>query len=161
MSTVCFAVLLGFISNIFWNRGLTGDFKSRCEIAKTRMTSKLKNGSIVFGFIFIGMGVYIFYNTNILNEYQRSNYWERKSADYEKTYKKFKGVPQPKITGVNGEVHLFPKEARVEFSGIYLMKNKTDSVIDTIHANFNRRMPYSTFKWSRPYQNVFSDSAYG
>ena len=156
-----FAVILGFISNIFWNRGLTGDFKSRCEIAKTRMTSKLKNGSIVFGFIFIGMGVYIFYNTNILNEYQRSNYWERKSADYEKTYKKFKGVPQPKITGVNGEVHLFPKEARVEFSGIYLMKNKTDSVIDTIHANFNRRMPYSTFKWSRPYQNVFSDSAYG
>ena len=43
---------------------------------------------IVFGFIFIGMGVYIFYNTNILNEYHRSNYWEKKSADYEKNYKK-------------------------------------------------------------------------
>ena len=62
---------------------------------------------------------------------------------------------------MNGEVHLFPKEARVEFSGVYQMKNKTDSVIDTIHSNFNRRMPYSTFKWSRPCQNVYSDSAYG
>ena len=156
-----FAVLLGFVSNIFWNRGLTGDFKSRYEIAKTRMTSRLKNGSIVFGLIFFGAGSYIFYNTNILNEYHRSNYWEKKSAHYEKTYKKFKGVPHPKITGVNGEVHLFPKEARVEFSGVYQMKNKTDSVIDTIHSNFNRRMPYSTFKWSRPCQNVYSDSAYG
>jgi ABC-2 type transport system permease protein len=156
-----FAVLLAFASNLFWNRGLTGDFKSRWETAKYRLTPKIKIGMLTFGFIFVSSGSFIFYNTNILNEYHRSDYWEKRSADYEKIYKKFKGVPQPKITGVSGEVHLFPKEARVKFSGLYQMKNKTDSVIDTIHSNFNRRFPYSIYKWSRPYETVFTDSSYG
>ena len=156
-----FAVLLAFASNLFWNRGLTGDFKSRWATAKYRLTPQIKIGMLTFGLVFICSGSFIFYNTNILNEYHRSNYWEKRSADYEKTYKKFKGVPQPKITGVSGEVHLIPKEARVEFSGVYQMKNKTDSVIDTIHTNFNRRFPYSIYKWSRPYETVFTDSSYG
>ena len=156
-----FAVLLAFASNLFWNRGLTGDFKSRWETAKYRLTPKIKIGMLTFGLIFIGVGSFIFYNTNILNEYHRSNYWEKRSADYEKTYKKFKGVPKPKITGLSGEDHVFPKESRVEFSGVYKMKNKTNAVIDTIHSNFNRRFPYSIYKWARPYETVFTDSSYG
>ncbi|MGY8765169.1 MAG: hypothetical protein ACKVLE_10580, partial [Fidelibacterota bacterium] len=64
-----FAVLLAFSSNLFWNRGLTGDFKSRLKTAKYRLTPKMKNGIITFGLVFIGLGSFIFYNTNILNEY--------------------------------------------------------------------------------------------
>ena len=155
------AVLLAFASNLFWNRGLSGDFKYRAQLAKSRVTPSIKNGIFVFGLLFIGFGSFIFYNTNILNEYHRSDYWEKRSADYEKTYKKFKNSTQPKITGVSGEVHLFPQEARLEFSGSYTMKNKTDVVIDTIHSNFNRYVPYSTYKWSRQNEIVFTDSAYG
>lgn len=156
-----FAILLAIGSNLFWNRGLSGNFNSRLALAKTRITSQLKYSFIVFGFIFIGLGSYIFYNTNILNEYHQSEYYEKQSAQYEKTYKKYKDTPQPKITGVKGEVHLFPDEARVEFSGIYAMKNKSDSIIDTIHANYRRRSPYSTYEWSRPFEVISSDSTYG
>ena len=156
-----FAVLLALLSNLFWNRGLTEDFKMRWKISKMRITPKLRNVSFLFGLFFICMGGYIFYNTNIINEYYRSNYWEKRSAEYEKTYKKFKNIPQPKIKGVVGEVHIFPKEAKVEFSGVYQMQNKTELPIDTVHANFNRRMPFSTFKWSRSNQNILSDSTYG
>ena len=156
-----FAVLLALISNLFWNRGLTGDFKSRWNHAKSRLTPAMKNGLTAFTILFIGFGSFIFYNTNILNEYHQRKFYEKRSADYEKTYKKYKGIPKPKITGVNGEVHLFPKEARLEFSGVYQMKNKTDVVIDTIHANFRRRSPYSTYEWSRPNEVVHTDSSYG
>lgn len=156
-----FAILLAIGSNVFWNRGLSGNFHSRLALAKARITSQLKFGLMVFGIIFIGLGSYIFYNTNILNEYHQSDYYEKKSAQYEKTYKKYKNTPQPKITGVNGEVHLFPDEARVEFSGIYHMKNKSDSIIDTIHANFRRQSPYTTYEWSRPFEVISSDSTYG
>ena len=156
-----FAILLAIGSNVFWNRGLSGNFHSRMALAKARITSQLKFGLMVFGIIFIGLGSYIFYNTNILNEYHQSDYYEKKSAQYEKTYKKYKNTPQPKITGVNGEVHLFPDEARVEFSGIYHMKNKSDSIIDTIHANFRRQSPYTTYEWSRPFEVISSDSTYG
>ena len=156
-----FAVLLALISNLFWNRGLTGNFKSRSTNARLRLTPAMKNGLLGFTVLFIGFGSFIFYNTNILNEYHRSAYWEKRSANYEKTYKKYKGVPKPKITGVSGEVHIYPQEARVEFSGIYRMKNKTDTIIDTIHSNFNRRAPYTKYEWSRSNELTFTDSAYG
>ena len=155
------AVLLALASNLFWNRGLSSDFKSRFVLAKSRMTSSVKNSVALFGLLFIGFGSFIFYNTNILNEYHRSDYYEKRSADYEKTYKKHKGVPQPKITSVNSKVHLFPKEARVEFSGVYQMKNKTNTVIDTVHANFDRRNPFKKYKWGRPNEVSFTDSTYG
>ncbi len=156
-----FAILLAILSNAFWIRGLSGNFKSRLSLAQSRITLNMKYSMAIFGLIFIGLGSFIFYNTNILNEYHRSEYFERWSADYEKLYKKYKGIPKPKITGVSGKVLLFPKEARVEFSGVYQMKNKTDSVIDTIHSNFNRRFPYSIYEWSSPYETVFTDSSYG
>ena len=155
------AILLAFISNLFWNRGLTGDFKYRVKMAKSRMTPRLKSGMLGFGFLFLGVGSFIFYNTNILNEYRRSDYYEKRSADYEKTYKRFKGVTQPKITSVSGVVHLFPQESRLEFSGSYKLKNKTDAVIDTIHANFPRKTPFTQYQWSRKNEIVFTDSAYG
>ena len=156
-----FAILLALVSNLFWNRGLSGDFKLRFITAKSRLTSSIKNGLIGITVIFLGIGSFIFYNTNILNEYHRSAFYEKQSAYYEKTYKKYKGSIKPKITGVSGEVHLYPKEARVEYGGVYQMKNKTDSLIDTVHANFNRRAPYSKYNWSLPNKLVFTDSTYG
>ena len=155
------AVLLALTSNLFWSRGLSGDFKTRWNLAKQRSTIKLKISFIGFGFLFVGVGSFIFYNTNILNEYHRSPYYEKQSADYEKIYKKYKGIPKPKITGVKGEVHLFPKESRLTFSGMYQMKNKTDAIIDTIHTNFTRKNPYTKYEWSRPNELVFTNSTYG
>ena len=158
---ISFAVLLVFLSNIFWSRGLTGAFKARWIVGKNRVNGLIKNGMLVFGFLFLSIGSFIFYNTNILNEYHPPKYWESLAAEYEKKYKKFKNIDQPKIIAVNGEVHLFPKESRVEFSGIYKMKNKTTEVIDTVHCNFNLKFPYNKFSWSRSNQIIFTDSTHG
>ena len=155
------AVLLALVSNLFWNRGLSGNFRLRFITAKSRLTPSMKNGLLGMTVIFIGIGSFIFYNTNILNEYHRSEFYEKRSAHYEKTYKKYKSILKPKIIDVSGEVHLYPREARVEYGGVYQMKNKTDSVIDTVHANFNRRAPYSKYNWSLPNKLVFTDSTYG
>ncbi len=155
------AVLLALVSNLFWNRGLSGNFRLRFITAKSRLTPSMKNGLLGMTVIFIGIGSFIFYNTNILNEYHRSEFYEKRSAYYEKTYKKYKSILKPKIIDVSGEVHLYPREARVEYGGVYQMKNKTDSVIDTVHANFNRRAPYSKYNWSLPNKLVFTDSTYG
>jgi len=70
-------------------------------------------------------------------------------------------VSQPKITGVSGEVNLFPKESRLEFSGKYQLKNKTGDIIDTVHSNFNRKFPYAVYSWSRKNELVMTDSSYG
>ena len=158
---ISFAVLLVFVSNLFWSRGLTGAFKSRWIVGKKRMNGLIRNSMIGFSALFLGIGSFIFYNTNIINEYHPPKYWEKRAAEYEKKYKKFKNIDQPKIIGVNGEVHLFPKESRLEYSGTYKMKNKTDEAIDTLHSNFNRNASFNTFSFSVPCDTVFTDNTYG
>ena len=58
-------------------------------------------------------------------------------------------------------MHLFPKESRLEFSGSYILKNKTENSIDTIHSNFNARFPYEQYSWSADNKLVVRDSIYG
>ncbi|SUZ97693.1 uncharacterized protein METZ01_LOCUS50547, partial [marine metagenome] len=136
-----FAALIIIISNLMWSRGAALNIKSRLSMAKVRMNNYVGYGLAGFTALFIIAGSYIFYNTNILNEYHRPKYYEKRSADYEKKYKKYKNRLLPKIISVKGEVHLFPTESKVEFSGTYKMKNKTGSVIDTIHSNYSANFP--------------------
>ena len=156
-----FAALLIIISNLLWSRGTALSIKSRFSLAKIRMNNYVGSGLVVFTSLFIITGTYIFYNTNILNEYHRPKYYEKRSADYEKKYKKYKNKPLPKITSVKGEVHLFPTESRVEFSGTYKMKNKTGSVIDTIHSNYSTDFPYTKYDWSIKNELAERDSIFG
>ena len=128
------AVLLAFLSNLFWKRGLVGDIRSRIQQAKIRVSPSIGYGILIFSILFLGSGGYIFYNTNILNDFYPPKHWEKQSADFEKAFKKYEGRPQPKITSVNCSVDLFPEEARLEFSGTYILKNKHDVTIDTIYT---------------------------
>ena len=158
---ISFAVLITIMSNLMWTRGTSQEIRSRLSMAKTRMNKYTVYGLSFFAALFIIMGSYIFYNTNVLNEYHRPKYYEQRSADYEKKYKKYKNRTLPKITSVKGEVHLFPSDSRVEFSGVYGMKNKTGSVIDTIHSNFSANFPYEKYDWSINNQLVERDSIFG
>ena len=158
---IFFATLLIIISNLLWSRGTASNIKSRLSSVKIRMNNYVGFGLLVFTSLFVTVGSYIFYNTNILNEYHRPKYYEKRSADYEKKYKKYKNEPLPKITSVKGEVNLFPSESRVKFSGIYKMKNKTDSNIDTMHSNFSTNFPYNKYEWSIKNELIERDSTYG
>ena len=84
-----FAVFLALLSNLFWKRGLIGDIRSRLRKAIQRLTPILKYNLGLFIVLFIGAGSYIFYNTNILNDYHPREHWEQQSADGEKAYKKY------------------------------------------------------------------------
>ena len=158
---ISFSLLIIAISNLFWIRGSFGNVKSRLEIAKNRINKFSIFGISISVLLFTLFGSYIFYNTNVLNEYHQPKYYEKLSADYEKKYKKYKDKQFPKITSINGEVHLYPKESKVEFSGVYNLKNKTDNGIDTIHSNFSSRDPYETYIWSAPNELVDRDSVFG
>jgi ABC-2 type transport system permease protein len=58
--------------------------------------------------LFLGVGSYIFYNTDILNPYRTTWKVDEERAQYEKRYLKYKDVPQPKITDANVQVDLDP-----------------------------------------------------
>ena len=72
-------------------------------------------------------GCYVFYNTNVLNDYKNSKDVEKQQANYEKTLKKFELYLQPRIVDVYVEVDLFPETRDFIAEGYFILKNKTET----------------------------------
>lgn len=59
------------------------------------------------------------------------------SVQYEKQFKKYKGIPQPEIADVTTEIQLYPSENAYHITGKYILKNQTNQPISKILINFN------------------------
>ncbi|TAE27362.1 MAG: hypothetical protein EAZ92_09405, partial [Candidatus Kapaibacterium sp.] len=128
-----FAVLLGMLAYLFWVRGTATSWSERLEIAKSRITSRFVAISAGFAVLTVALGGYIFYNTNILNTYRMPDTARKLQADFEKNYKKFEGVSQPRITGVKVNVDIFPETRITVAKGTYTLTNKTGQPLDSVH----------------------------
>ncbi len=128
-----FAASLFVLSVIFSVRGTDSIMKTRLKVSKHRLTRPL----MIFGILTISTfalsGGYIFYNTNILNEYRNSNQEEEFSVGYENDLKQYQYLPQPKIVDVNMNVDIFPKTRDFIAEGYFYLKNKTNNPLADIH----------------------------
>ena len=132
----CFATLLGVLGYLMWNRGLHEKFSIRLRNigANFSRTTGLVAAAATTGFI--GMFVWIFYNTHILNEYVTSDDQRAFTANYEKKYVHLKGRPIPRITDIEIDVELYPEEQAFVVAGEYVLENKTDGPITEVPIGF-------------------------
>ena len=129
----CFGILLLIFSSLVSVRGTETKLIKRLKASKYRISNSIiKLGASTF-VIFIILGGYIFYNTNILNTYWTNSEKTEFRIAYEKTLKKFEYFPQPKIVDVNLKVELFPKSRDYTVEGYYMLKNTSDSLISEVH----------------------------
>jgi ABC-type transport system involved in multi-copper enzyme maturation permease subunit len=131
------ALVLGVISHLFWVRGTETTPKWRTVLARRRMSTASKT---VFAAGVLGTvlsGVFIFYNTNILNKYIPSDKSDRYQADYEKKYKKYENLLQPRITDVKADVDIYPYERSLQIKETCILKNKSEAPIETVHLSLN------------------------
>lgn len=125
------AIGLSIIANQFLVRGTEEGFVNRWKNFKSNWSQVQIAISVVL-FIFLFSGGFIYYNTNIINEFQTSYESEKNRVEYEKTYKKYEDMIQPRITAVDTKFDLYPKSGEAEISGSYILKNKSNSNIDTL-----------------------------
>ena len=88
---------------------------------------------------FVGLGGWIYYNTNVLNEYLPSDVLLDRQANYEKRYRQYQDLPQPRIVDVRADVDIFPEERRVQIRGHYRLVNKHDAPISELHVSMSPR----------------------
>ncbi len=128
-----FSLLLFIASYVLWRRGTFADWKQRIRHAGSALTP-VAVGSIAVAFAgFIGTGSYIYYNTNIINEYVTQDDLDQWAVDYENTYRQYEGMPQPRIIAVKVDVDIFPYERDYYVDGSYLVENRTDAPIGQVH----------------------------
>lgn len=129
-----FGILLLIIGSLVNVRGTETNLMQRIRAGKNRLSKPLfKVASMVF-LVFILMGSFIFYNTNILNTYWTNTKATEFRVSYEKELKQFEYIPQPKIVDVNLKVELYPSSRNYTAEGYYVLKNTNAQPINEIHV---------------------------
>lgn len=127
------SMLLFGVSIMFSVRGTDIILKNRLKVGKMRFGRSLLVFILASTSLFIFSGAYIYYNTNIQNEYANSKDQEALQASYEKQLKKYELDNQPKIIETNLSVDIYPKNRNFTAKGYYILKNKKAESITEIH----------------------------
>lgn len=150
--------MLLILAAIFWVRGLPSSFKERLSIAKSRFKGANLIGFSIFLVGFLAIGSWIYYENNILNERVSSKERELLQVEWEKKYKKFEEMVQPRIVSVNVAMNIYPEELNFSSEGTYVMVNKSAEKIDSILLNHNKYI--STFNFDKPNTLVVEDTVH-
>ncbi|MGE0076736.1 MAG: ABC transporter permease/M1 family aminopeptidase [Bacteroidales bacterium] len=143
-----FAVILALISNLFWKRGSESGFKTSIRRAKERLgirTVRVAFYSCIA--LFLGVGVFIYYNTHVLNDFETSKHREKKLVEFEKHYKWLEQKPQPKIVEADVSVDIYPHKSKLDISGTFFLKNNEMVAVDTVYVNLpTDKIAFGQFK---------------
>ena len=131
-----FCGLLSVAAILLWSRGKETNLRQRLRIARTRFTPTTRSVTVVIGGLWLVVGGFIFYNTNILNDYVNPETREERRAAYERKYKQYEGIAQPRITSAKYFIDLEPYERNLSTKTNLVLKNKTNQPIDSLHLTY-------------------------
>jgi ABC-2 type transport system permease protein len=155
------AWVLAVVGSLFLVRNMPDGFRGRIQHIKYRFTRPTALFALA-GLVFILVtGSFIFYNTNVLNNYVSSGEKVKLQAGYEINYRKYLDIPQPRITGTKLKVELFPRERKAEIRGSYKMVNLTKVPVDTIFIDTNPNVKTRNIKFNSPFRVVVEDQYHG
>ncbi|MDQ2778978.1 MAG: aminopeptidase [Pseudomonadota bacterium] len=136
-----FATVLAVLAYGLWRRGIGTALKPRLAALPRRLflrSSERSRGALLTGVlaiaVFVGSGVLIFYNTNILNRYVTAPDHDKRLADLEREFLPFEKLPLPRITAVKLNVALYPSQTRAVTTGTYTIQNKGSVPIEQLHV---------------------------
>jgi ABC-2 type transport system permease protein len=133
---LAFCGLLAVASVLLWQRGRERAWRLRLQAARLRFTAPVRVLTVLLLAAFLGTGAWIYYNTKVLNTIRSEDDNDRQSADYEKTYKKYDKLPQPRIIDVKYAIDLYPERRAATMRADTIIQNKTGQPISVLHLNY-------------------------
>src|SRR5687768_10802525 len=127
------ALLLAVAATLIWVRGREPAFRSRLTTARLRFTRRTAGAAAVAVALILSLGGFIFYNTNVLNEYITDEELIERRADYERRYGKYEGIPQPVRFATNLRIEIHPEQRAATIDGSYRLVNRSAVAIDSVH----------------------------
>jgi ABC-type transport system involved in multi-copper enzyme maturation permease subunit len=128
------ALLLAFVARLFVVRGIDLPWRERLSRARERFSGGTALGTLGAAGAVCGLGGFVFWNTNVLNDYVPRDARIERFAEYERRYGGFEGIPQPTLRRESLRVELYPSERRAEVAGRWLLINGGGTPMDTIHV---------------------------
>ena len=141
-----FIAILFVVGLLFWVRGNRSTWGERLREARRRLRPPMAAALAACVAAFIGLGAFVYHNTVTLAERTRIDVYATREegldrqADYERKYKQFEGVKQPKIESIRTRVDLYPSERRVALHAEYGVRNVHDEPIDVLHLEIQNAL---------------------
>jgi ABC-type transport system involved in multi-copper enzyme maturation permease subunit len=158
---VAWALLLALVAKLLWVRGKNAGSRARFQLARKRFTRSTALATIVAGVLLLTTGSFIFYNTNVLNDYTSASEAAAWRARYEQLYSKYKEIPQPRLAKTSLHVELYPQQQQVEMRGTYLLVNNHTATLDSIHLHTAAGVATEAVRFDRAAVEVLSDKEFG
>ncbi|MBV9266964.1 MAG: hypothetical protein JO061_12415 [Acidobacteriaceae bacterium] len=152
---LAFAGLLGVISIAFTRRGTDLSWAARLRDARLRLPG-LFPAFVACAVVCLGSGIWFYYNTHVLNEFRTARDQRKLQAEYERKYKKYERIVQPKIVAVDTNVDLFPERRSFSATGHFTLVNRSSQPMTDIHV-VSGRESVNAVSFDRPSQCVLMD----
>jgi ABC-2 type transport system permease protein len=146
------AALMGVLSIAVALRGSEDSWAARLRLARHRAPRLLPAG-VFFLLLAIGSGGWYFYNAHVLNQFLNAHARRDIAAQYERDFKKYEKLPQPKIIAVDANIDIFPERRAFAGIGHFVLQNKTSVPIPQIHIS-NSEQSVTNVEFDRPFHIV-------
>ncbi len=130
-----FAGLLLVAAVLLWQRGRETSFRSRFAALSERWRGFLRPLSVLLLIAWISCAGWVYRNTKMINKFKTSHQMTALQADYEKKFKQYEEVPQPRVTRIIYDIELYPESRSIELRGQQTLVNKSDSPIEQLFLN--------------------------
>jgi ABC-2 type transport system permease protein len=144
------ALLLTVVATVFWVRSTEGGVRARLRLARFRMTGSAGRAAAVAGALILATGGFVFYNTNVLNEYLTPQESRERRIGYERAFKRYEDAPQPTTTHVTLRVDVRPERRQVAIRGTYRLVNSSGRTVDTLLVGTTTDVELDSVRFDRP-----------
>ena len=144
-----FAMLLLAIARLLLPRGTTAGWRPRLRAARARLTPRWFAFAGLALVAFIGLGAFIHHNTDVLNIYRSADDRDALQAAYERDYKQYEHIPQPRIVASDVHVDIFPERGHMAARGSYKLVNREEFDVDQVHVTLNEQVTVHQLEFDR------------
>jgi ABC-2 type transport system permease protein len=144
--------LLAVVSIAYTRRGAEDSLAARTRLAIGR-APRLIPAAALFALIAAGSGFWYFYNAHMLNEYLTAKDRRHIQAGYERDFKKYELLPQPKVTAVDATINIYPELRSFDGAGRFTLQNKSTQPISEIHIT-DEQQSVANVRFDRPFHLV-------
>ena len=155
------AVLLAIAARLLWVRGKESGVRTRLTLARGRFTRSAAGVTAVAAALILGLGGFIFYNTNVLNDYASAFGRKERAAEYEQRYARYAHAAQPRLADMQLRVEIYPDRRAAEIGGMYRLVNRASTPIDSIHVATVPGVETGAIRFDRPARGVVVDDEHG
>jgi aminopeptidase N len=143
---LAFATILALLAYALWRRGATVALRPRWPQLKRRLRGPALALLVSATLAWLGLGAWVYVNTNVINRYVTAPQRERLAAEMEKALLPFEKLPHPRITAVTVDVQLYPRQTRALTRGRYTIDNPRGVPISELHVQWGERARLDGFE---------------